>query len=131
MIINDEITSISLQERTKNKNLAHLVSLIVNRLFNNNQVFLRNLNDVSQILIQSVDLVKHPNFRIESPVLANSLFSMIYNLIELKLQSNESKYLDLCVLIDLAECLADFIGSTVNVNTVNFHLNYFFNLFLS
>lgn len=119
MIVDNETLPASGQFQEENQKLVHLISLIVNRLFNNNQVFLRSLNDVNQLLIQLVDLVKRGNFNMCSPLLANSLFSMIYNLIELKLHSNESKYLDLCLLSDLAESLVGFIGRMNKVNTVS------------
>lgn len=121
MVVENEASSASsaqIEQKTENQKLDHLVSIIVNRLFNNNQVFLRSLNDVSQALIQLVDLVKRADFNTCSPLLTNSFFSMIYNLIELKLHSNESKYLDACLLNDLAECLIGCIGKMNTINTV-------------
>lgn len=107
------------KSREENDKLSSLVSSIVNRLFSNNQVFVRSLDDVDRMLIQLVDVVKRANFNVCSPLLTNSLLSMIYNLIELKLQSNDAKYLDICLLSDLAECLVDFIGRLDKINTVN------------
>jgi hypothetical protein len=102
-----------------NEKLAMLVSLTINRLFNNQRVLIKNLQDVDTFLIRLVEIIKRlDNFNNCSSFLCNSLFSMIYNLIEFKLQSNESKYLDFCILNDLADCLIGYIGKSYKINTV-------------
>jgi hypothetical protein len=81
--------------------LSRLVTLITNRLFNNHRVFISSPDDVITFLIRLVEIAKRATVDVADlsslhSDLANSLFAMIYNLVEIKLQSNESKYLDVC-----------------------------------
>lgn len=128
--LNQDLTDVEDGQRDndEHKKIALLVSLIINRLFNNQTLLIRNLHDVNDFLIRLIDTVKHAqmNLLVCSGFLCNSLFSMIYNLIELKLQSDENKYLDLCILNDLADCLINYIGKTNKINTVLFNFPFIF-----
>lgn len=124
MIDNEQQTLAAKPKEMENQQLAYLVSLIANRLFNNYRVFIRNIDDINMFLIRLIGIVKSINsdasiiIAENFSLLVNSLFATIYNLVEIKLQSNESKYLDVCLLNDLAECLLEFIGRMNRMNTV-------------
>lgn len=112
--------SFGTHEKQNNKmEMEICVSLILNRLFNKKQTLIDNLDDINNFLIQLIDLVKTANFNNRSSLLSNALFSMIYNLGKAKLHSNESKYLDLCILSDLADSLINNLGKLNQTNAVN------------
>ena len=69
-----------------NDELALELSLIVNRLFNNQQSFITNLSDINNFLIQSIEIIRISNFNNRSVFLSDSFFSMILNLSKEKLQ---------------------------------------------
>ena len=95
-----------------------VVSLIINRIFDENSRLVNNTDDIDNFLIQLINLVKIACFNKCKAYLSNSIFSMILNLVKAKLQSNVSKYLDICILNDLADCLTNFIGKSNQINQV-------------
>lgn len=105
-----------LKNTEQNEELGLALALISNRLFNNQQSFITNLNDINNFLIQLIDIIRVANFNNRSELLCNSFFSMIYNLNKEKLQSNECKYLDLCILNDIADFLIDYLGKLGQIN---------------
>jgi hypothetical protein len=102
--------------------LSIVVASVTNKLFNNKQLIINNLDDIDTFLLQIIDIIRIANFN-RSELLCNSFFSMIFNLTQLKIQSNESKYLDLCILNDITNCLVDYLGKLNKINTVKLHFS--------
>ena len=102
--------------------------MIINRLFNNQQSLITNSNDISNFLIQLIDIIRTSNFNNRTNLLCDSLFSMIFNLIKQLIQSNDCKYLDLCILNDISDIFIDYLGKLDQINTVyTFYLLFLFN----
>ena len=100
------------------KELDFILAIILNKIFCNPKLLKNNpCIDINQILIQLIDTIKISNVNNHSSFLNDSLFSMIYNLTREKIQSN--KYIDLCILNDIADNLIEFLGRLNQINTVN------------
>ncbi|CAF0994244.1 unnamed protein product, partial [Brachionus calyciflorus] len=109
----------SLNMSNSNKDLELVVSMLISRIFDANTKLISNRIDMDNFLIHLISLVKNANFN-KCTLTCNSTFSMILNLVKAKLQTNENKYLDICILNDLADCLSENIGK---LNQVNQYLN--------
>ena len=110
-----------------------MLALVINKLFSNQSLINQNLIDINHLLIQIIDIIKIANLNDHINMLNDSIFSMIYNLTKQKMQSNECKYLDLCIVNDISDCLINYLGRLNFMNTVKkkIFLNYKFkfNLF--
>jgi hypothetical protein len=67
----------------QNEELSLVVSLITNKLFNNHQLIINNLDDINSFLVQIIDIIRIANFN-RSELLCNSFFAMIFNLTQQK-----------------------------------------------
>ena len=96
-----------------------MLSLVINKLFNNQSILLNsNQLDINHLLIQLIDIIKIANLNQHINILNDSIFSMIYNLTKQKIHSNECKYLDLCIVNDISDCLVEYLGRLNYINTV-------------
>ena len=117
------ISKVSFLEEKKKKSVKKKVSIdsiSIFKLFSNQSLINRNLLDINHLLIQLIDIIKIANLNDHVNLLNDSLFSMIYNLTKEKIQSNECKYLDLCIVNDVSTCLADYLGRLNHTNTVGY-----------
>ena len=115
-----------------NEEMSVNVALIVNRLFNNEQQsFISHPKHINACLVQLIEIVRSSySFVAASPqhrshtgdsdsLLYDALFAMIFNLNKQKLAfQSERKYLDLCIMNDMAELLVDYLGKLTQINTV-------------
>lgn len=107
-----------------------MISLVINELFSNESLINRNIIDINHLLIQLIDIIKVANLNEHVSLLNDSMFSMIYNLTKQKIQSNECKYLDLCIVNDISDCLIEYLGRLNHINTVCFlNLKLFFKFY--
>ena len=113
------MSEIDPEEQELNNELDHILSLIINKIFGN-QSLLNSGLDINQLLIQLIDIIKVADLNKHSSFLNDSLFSMVYNLTRQKIKSN--KYIDLCILNDIADCLVDYLGKLNQINTVSWNL---------
>ena len=95
-----------------------MLALVINKLFSNQSLINQNLIDINHLLIQIIDIIKIANLNDHINMLNDSIFSMIYNLTKQKMQSNECKYLDLCIVNDISDCLINYLGRLNYMNTV-------------
>lgn len=105
-----------------------MLALVINKLFSNQSLINQNLIDINHLLIQIIDIIKIANLNDHINMLNDSLFSMIYNLTKQKIQSNECKYLDLCIVNDISDCLINYLGRLNYMNTVKKEKKFFFSL---
>lgn len=110
------------EEYELDRELDQILSLIINKIFRS-EILLNASIDINQLLIQLIDIIKVAELNSHSDYLNDSLFSMMFNLTKQKIKSN--KYIDLCILNDLADCLIDYLGKLNQINTVN--NSYYFN----
>lgn len=109
-------TGSSNEECELDRELDQILSLIINKIFRSEILLNANI-DINQLLIQLMDIIKVAELNSHSDYLNDSLFSMMFNLTKQKIKSN--KYIDLCILNDLADCLIDYLGKLNQINTVN------------
>lgn len=105
-----------------NSDLDRVLAMIINKIFRS-QTLVNSSLDVNQLLIQLIDIIKVADPNRHSDFLNESLFSMVYNLTRQKIKSN--RYIDLCILSDIADCLVDYLGKMDQINTASFKFDYF------
>ena len=105
----------SSEETELNRELDQILSLVINKIFRSQLLLNANI-DINQLLIQLIDIVKVAELNSHSDYFNDSLFSMMFNLTKQKIKSN--KYIDLCILNDIADCLIDYLGKLNQINTV-------------
>ena len=120
MVADQEVTaeegSVELQKQTRD--LEAILALMLNQIFGNHTLVVKHAIDVNNLLIQTIEIVRLADFNEHSKLLNDALFSTIFILTKQRMQSRSFKYLDLCVLNEIADCLVDFLGKLDHVNTV-------------
>ena len=133
------LKSIYDEELKQSLEIDRLVSIVLNKLFNFSNNYTYRINDelknnlagktineqkcleFNDLLIQLLNIFKLiTDFNKLSDHLLHSLFSMAFNLVSKKFQYNSFRYLDICILNDISECLIDSIGKLNHSNIVRF-----------
>ena len=105
--------------------MSRLVCFILNRLFNNRIVLINNLDHIQLFLINLNNIIQIGNLNNCSSDLLNTLFSMIFNLIQIKLEMN--KHVDLSLLNGISEFLID---NLTKINKMNMVISFSFCFYL-
>ncbi len=104
---------------TQARELDRILSVIINKIFQNDSLLKNDqVLNINQLLIQLINIMKMANLNKHDSFINDSLFSMIYNLTKQKKQSN--KYIDLCILNDMANSLIEFLGKMNQINIASF-----------
>ena len=96
--------------------MSKIVSLILNRIFNNKKLLTSKLDHIKLFLGRLNEIVQLGNFNNCSIVLLNALFSMIFNLIQTKIELKKDA--DLSILNGISDFLIENLGQTNQNNTV-------------
>jgi hypothetical protein len=120
---NESILKILNKECKKNAKLEILISLLLNKTINskNSKAILINSSlDLNHFLIEFAEIAKLANMNKHSAILCNAFYSAVYNLMSEKIKDSgdERKYLDMCIISDLSDCLLNSIGIQNRTNTV-------------
>lgn len=104
----------------EDQEMEYVVLEIVSRIFDRHLKLIKSKEEIDNFLIKIIGFIKTSCFNKCSISFCNTVFSMTLNLINAKLKQNESKYLDICLLNDMADCLSNYIGKLNHLNQVKF-----------